>query len=421
MATRGRFARDSTSLLVGTIVNGLFAYVFFALATRGLGTATAAPVALLWTYWGMATAVITFPVQHWIIRTLHASGEDAVAAALPRVTAMVGLIAVVAAGVAWLFDEQFFLRQGPVFPVLVGSVTLGSYFTGVVRGGLAGRARFGATAIAMAGDNILRVVLAIAVLATGGGVVGFGVALVAGALLGLVWPSGYRFGRGVGGGSTSLSLFGAVAAGSLLGQLILIGGPSALALLGGTALQVTMLFATLALFRAPYLLALGVANRVTGTLTDWVAAQHLGPIRRYQVAVAATTIAMSAVAALGAYAFGPAMVSAVFGSDAAPPGWAAAVVAAGNIYAVGNLALSLLVIADARGSLLTRAWMVASVVVGVTLVAMFGFPLRAVAWAFLAGEAAAFAMLLWSGWSLASSNAPDANAPSEVLEAPALT
>lgn len=419
MTASARVARDSAGLLAGTLVNGAFAYVFFAQATRGLGAAGAAPVAVLWTYWGVATAVITFPVQHWIIRTLKASGEDAVGQALPRMFASVTAFSVVATGLAWLADEQLFLQNGPVFPLLVGLVTIGSFFTGVVRGGLAGRERFGATALALAADNIVRVILAFFVLRAGGGAVSLGVVLVSAALIGLLWPSGYRYRRDQSAERlpSSLAFLGAVATGSLIGQFVLIGGPAVLAGLGGAPRDVTMLFATLAFFRAPYLLAVGIANRVTGALTGWVNAGLRDTVRTFLLVVSGLSVAGAVLAPLAAYAVGATMVGAVFGADTTPPDWVAAVVAAGSVFAVGNLALSLLVIAQGRGGRLTRAWVAAAVVVALVLglVLVVGSdPLAGVTWSFLAGEFAAFAILLVSGWRTADQPAV-AGAPAPAL------
>jgi len=63
-------ARDTTALGAGSLVTGLLAYVFFALSTRSLGASAAAPVSVLWTYWSFAAAALTFPLQHWIARSV---------------------------------------------------------------------------------------------------------------------------------------------------------------------------------------------------------------------------------------------------------------------------------------------------------------------------------------------------------------
>ena len=59
-------ARNTLGLATGSIVSGVLAYAVFALTTRALGSEQAAPVAVLWTYWGLSAAALTFPIQHWI-------------------------------------------------------------------------------------------------------------------------------------------------------------------------------------------------------------------------------------------------------------------------------------------------------------------------------------------------------------------
>lgn len=132
-------ARDSAALVIGTTVSGLLAYVFLALATRVLSGDEAAPVAQLCTWWSASVAVLTFPVQHWIIREVHASGgPTAVRRALPRVTALaVGLSGVVALA-SCAARVPLFARTDSVFPLLAAVVTLGT-FPGRRRARAAGR------------------------------------------------------------------------------------------------------------------------------------------------------------------------------------------------------------------------------------------------------------------------------------------
>ena len=73
--------RAASGLAAGSVLAGVLAYAFFAASTRALGAADAAPVAVLWSYWGFAAAGLTFPVQHWITRTAATAGEYAVRAA----------------------------------------------------------------------------------------------------------------------------------------------------------------------------------------------------------------------------------------------------------------------------------------------------------------------------------------------------
>src|SRR5262245_8488640 len=104
-----RVARDSVILAGGSVANGLLAYVLFALTTRSLGAEQAAPVAVLWSYWALSAAVLTFAVQHWVIRTLaHDDHGGTVAASLPRIVAGGVVLSVLAGLVAYAFRETLF-------------------------------------------------------------------------------------------------------------------------------------------------------------------------------------------------------------------------------------------------------------------------------------------------------------------------
>lgn len=392
-------AVGATALVAGTTISGVLAYVFFALATRTLGAEEAAPVAQLWTYWSASAAVLTFPVQHWIIRVMHsAGGVGTVRRALPRVTATVlGLSALVAL-VSWLARAQLFTRDDPAFPLLAAVVTVGAFLVGIVRGRLAGARRFVATGAAIASENVLRVALALVVVAYGGGTVGFAVALGLGGVAVLAWPSAYRFPqlRSSQDPGSPLAFLGGIAAGSLIAQLVLTGGPVVLAAIGGGASDITALFAALALFRAPYVLTLGLVTQLTGALTDLVVNGRPRQLRRIRRLLGAAT----AVGAVAAWAFGrwagPAIIDLVFGAGIAPPPTIVAVVAAATTAGLANLVLTVLLVARGSPGGLTANWL-AAVGIGVAVLVMCPLPpLEAVAWAFLATEVTAFLLLWWS-------------------------
>lgn len=390
---------ESTALIAGTAVSGVLAYVFFALATRTLGADGAAPVAQLWTYWSAAGAVLTFPVQHWIIRTTHAAGGlTAVRRALPRVTAVVLGSSAVVALASWSARAQLFTRDDVVFPLMAAAVTVGAYLIGIVRGRLAGAERFVATGAAIASENILRVALALAVVAYGGGAVGFGLALGLGGLASLAWPSAYRFPQGRAGHDpgSPLVFLGGIAAGSLIAQLVLTGGPIVLAAVGGDAHEITALFTTLAVFRAPYLLTLGLVTQATGAFTELVVGGRHGRLRRIRRLLIAGTV----VGAVGAGVFGrwagPAIIDLVFGAGVAPPSMIVAGAAAATTVGLANLVFTVLLVARGSTGVLTMNWLAAVGVAAVLVAALPLPPLEAVTWAFLVAEVTAFVLMWWS-------------------------
>jgi O-antigen/teichoic acid export membrane protein len=395
---RRRVLRDSGALAVGSAVSGLLAYVFFSIATRHLGPATAAPVSVLWTYWAVAAAVLTFPLQHWIAHTVALDeGEAGVRHAVGRVALVVLGCAAVAAGAAWVGRDPLFHRDDLAFPALVAAVTVGSGFVGYVRGVMSARERFAVVAAVTAGENALRCVIA-AVLALAGvdSPGAFGLALVAGQAVGLCLPSALRLHRtgAPHDGESPFAFFGGVGGGSLVAQVVLTGGPVVLALRGGSAAAVTALFVTMALFRAPYTFSLGVVAQVTGRLTHLVATGRGDLLRRIRAGLVAAAVVTAGLGALLGLAVGPWLVRLVFGDAVHVEAETAAGVAAGSAFAVANLLTTLTLIARRRSGQVLRSWLAAAAVGLVALALAPLHPTGDTVLAFAVAEAAAFALMV---------------------------
>ena len=390
--------RDTTALAAGSAVSGLLAYVVFALTTRGLGAEAAAPVSVLWSYWALAGAALTFPVQHWITRTVTAHGDGAVRRTLPRLAAAALAIALGAGLLAAAAREPLFARDDLWFPFLVALVTLGSAVTGVTRGVLAGRHRFAEVGASLVVENGIRCVVAAALLASGSeDPVAYGLALVAGHLMVLLWPSAFRLAADTTGvpATSARSFLAGAGAGQLLHQVVLTGGPVALALAGGSQREVTALFATLSLYRAPFTLALGMVPQLTARVTALVVAGRHEAVRRLTRDVALASTGGVVAAGVGAALVGPALVELVFGGGvriaAAPSGW----VAVGSALAVGNLVLMVIALAEDRAARVARVWAAAGALALVLLLVLGTVdPLPRTVAAFVAAEAVAFVALL---------------------------
>lgn len=395
MATR---LRDTSALAVGAALSGVLAYVFFALVTNTLGSVRAAPVSVLWAYWSFAGAALTFPLQHWISRSVLAHGGERSVREAMRGVLLVSLgVAVLAAGASWLARDLLFHSGRMWFPLLVGAVTLGSAVMGVVRGVLTARRRFAAVGAGLVAENGIRCVGAAALMLAGvRNPVAFGLCLLAGYAAVLAWPSGLRLARGGGprGDESALAFLGGAAGGQLIGQAVLTGGPVVLALAGGSAREITALFAGLALFRAPYTLALGLVSQLTGRFTWLVVERRDDVLRRIRRWLVGLTVAGSAGAALVGAVAGPPLLRLVFGADVTLPSRLTVVLAVGSTVAMANLVVTLVVLAHGRTPALIRAWALALVPGALWLVAA-GLPaLDRTCWAFLVVEAAAFGLLL---------------------------
>lgn len=389
--------RGLASLAGASVVTGVLAYVFFVVATRALGPTAAAPVSVLWTYWGFTGAAITFPVQHWIVRTVTASGgERAVRLALPRLGLLLCAVALAAALVATAARSTLFGRDDLAFPALIAAVTLGAGLLGLVRGQLTARRRFGAVGAGLVLENALRCVAVIALAALDvRDPRAYGVALVVGYAAAAGFPSALTWaatGERL-AGHRPASAVGAAGAGQLLAQIALTGGPVALALTGGSAGQVTALFAGLALFRAPYAVATGMLATLTEQVTRWWLRGSRAHWRRLRWRLGAFAVIGAAVAApVGAW-LGPGLVGGVFGEEVALDPVTTALLASGTVVALANLVLAVVLVAQARGLGLARGWCAAALPGAAWLVWTPSTPLHAVAWAFLIVETAAYLAL----------------------------
>lgn len=401
--TRRAVAAESGALLGGSIVNGLAALGFIALGTRSVGAAAFAPVANLWVFWAISAAVLTFPIQHWVIRQIEVDGHTGgVRRALPYLAGFTLAIAGVEAAVAAALRGDVFAGGSWVWPLMVFGVAFGAGYLGMLRGLLAGAGRYHAAALVIGGENVLRVAAAAVLMAAADDPALLGLALLAGPLIGLPFPGAHRLGSREPEQRPPTRLLGAAASAVLVAQVVLNGGPPLLAVLDGADLAVTALFSALALFRAPYLLALGLSVRATAPLTRSLATGGTGWVRRMSGLVVAASFALAAAAFFAARPLGPPLIRGFFGPDTAPASDVTGWLAAGCVLALGGLAVTVVLIAAARQLALTGSWLLA-LAVGAAVAAAAGSldPLDRVVAAFVAAEGAAVllgggATLLWS-------------------------
>jgi O-antigen/teichoic acid export membrane protein len=391
--------RDTGVLALGSAGAGLLAYVVFAMFTRGLASDAAAAVSVLWTYWAFAGAALTFPVQHWITRTVASGSEGVVRRSAARVSLAVGGVAVLAGVASWALRDPLFHRDDAWFPVMVVLLTVGSALIGVVRGGLSARGRFGAVAVSLLAENGLRCVLVGGLLLVGvTDAVAHGLCLVAGQLVVVLWPSAFRYGTAVDSAAATgpFAFLTGAGLGQLVSQAVLTGGPVVLALSGGSAREVTSLFAALALFRAPYMLALGSVSQLTLRATERAVAGEAAGLRALLRTVVAAGAATCVVAVgLGAW-LGPWLLRLVFGERVDVSSGHAALLALGCAAAITNLVLMVLALAHDRPTQVARAWLAATLVGAVGFAALTGrTALDATVGAFVVAELAALLGLLW--------------------------
>lgn len=395
--------RANAALGAASLASGVLAYLIFAICTRALGAHAAASVSVLWTFWGFATAGLTFPVQHWVARTRAASGGGAaVRAALPRIGLMLLVVSVAFAGVLIALREPLFHHGGVEFPVLATLLVATSAAVGLSRGNLSAEDRFGAVAASIALENGSRAVFVGLLWAVGvDSPVPYGLALVAGNAVGLLWPKALlppddRPAASEAEDVTALRFIVGTSAGQLLSQVVLTGGTLLLALRHGSPADVTALFAAMSVLRAPYVVALGLVSPLTGRLSALAEAGDVRAIRRFRQQVVVASLVLGAVAATGAALLLPPIVRAVFGADVHIGSGPSAVLAAASVLAVANLVLVVLDIVDGAPGTTIACW-VAGMLAAVPVIVAVGSPMMSTAAAFLVAEIVAWFALLLAG------------------------
>ena len=381
------------------MVSGLLAYVFFAATTRALGPEAASPVSVLWTYWSFSAAAFTFPVQHWVARSVAARhDENDVRSALPRLGLIVLATAMVTGVASWLVRDALFHRDGVAFPILVAGIAVGSGVMGFSRGTLSARGRFGSVASILVAENAVRCLGAVLLmLAHVTQPIGYAVALLVGHLVVVAWPSSLRVRWRAERASSSespLQFLSAASAGQLLAQAVLTGGPVVLALGRGTAAEVTAMFAGLALFRAPFTFALGLVSQLTGVFTTWAVQNRGATLRRARDLIVVGSLGALVVAGVVGVTVGPDLVRIVFGPEIRLTATQTMLLAAGSSIALANLVLTVLVLALGRPGGVGRAWLTACFVAGVFFASTALTALDRTCWAFVVAQATAFVVLL---------------------------
>lgn len=394
----GRGLRDTSALALGSAANGVIAYVFFGVVTRALGAEAAAPVTVLWAYWSFTGAALTFPIQHWISRsvTVH-RGEWAVRGALAGVALVVLGVALAAGLVSWLARDQLFRTDGVAFPLLVVLVTLCSGLMGVTRGTLTARRRFVVVGAGLAIETSLRCLAAVALIVAGvEDPVAYGACLLVGFLACFLWPSALRLDtRGEQTSSDSpLAFMSGASVAQLLGQTVLTGGPVLLAVAGGAPQQITALFAGLALFRAPYTLALGVVTQLTERLTLLVVQDRHDALLRFRGWVVVVTLGGAVLAAVFGAVAGPPLMALIFGEGVELDSELTLLLAVGNTFALANLVFTITMLARGRPAVLVRGWLIGALPGALLFLASGAAVLERTCWTFVVVEAAVFCWLL---------------------------
>jgi lipopolysaccharide/colanic/teichoic acid biosynthesis glycosyltransferase len=398
--TRTRFARlseDGTGhILAGSMLAGVAAYAYQILGGRTLGATNFAPVSVLLTIHFLTFIVFLLPIEQLVVRRLTL---DPARAGLPRrAWWLAGVTIVAATAFSWVGVDRFLNgdRRFIVFTAL--TVTMHAGYA-AARGHLAGWRRFREYGYASGGANVLRLAVAIAVLAVRPSASGLAIALIVGPVIALAWRPFQRIDSGrktidadhVAVGETGL-LSGLVLS-SAASQALLLAGPLVAAMLGATQAAVSIVFATFTLFRAPLTFGYNLIARVLPPFTEMAARQQWQELAAWARGIGLAGFGLSVLGMAAGYTVGPWVVAVAFGEEFRPDALPASFVAGGVLLAGAGLFVAQVLVAQGKPKALAIAWLVGLIGATATLALLTGDPIVRVAASFLVGEATALTAL----------------------------
>jgi O-antigen/teichoic acid export membrane protein len=440
--------RGSTSwVAAGAAMNGTAAYGFQVLGTRALGPVDYAPIGVLWTLQYLVVAVGLSAVEAFVTREVAEHGPDA-----PRTTATQRVLVAWLVGAGIVLAAVGTLAAGPLFAgardlgLVLGLLVLTYGSFTIARGRTAGSGRFRAYGLTTAAESVVRLLVAAMVVAVAASTRTLAWVFPVGPAVVVGWALTQRgrrrrARRAAGTGelarvappalpaATPSRFLAATVTANAAVQALLAGGPLALVVLGASAVEVSVLFTTVTLARAPMTLVLGgglsralppllrlaradaggdvAAGGDAAAGGGAVAGGGAAALRRPVVLIAGATAALAAAGGASGGLLGPPAVAWLFGPGFRPTVTLAALAVVTTVLAIGGLALGQVLIALGRESELPRPWL-AGVAVAVTLTATL--PLASatdrVMVAFAVGSALAVTWLAWLAWRPAPRTAP---------------
>ncbi len=402
-ATRYAYLRSDGTLdiVLGSFVAGVGAYVYQFLAGRSLGAEAFAAIGALLTAHFLAFVIVLMPIEQFIIRriTLGASGW-----VVPlRAIALAASAAVAGAFVMWRYSDNHLDGDVAVVWFVVGTVVTHFMFV-VGRGYLAGFRRFRAYGYASGAASLLRLALAVVVVVLGGSVNGFAWAQVLGPLVIFLWRPLRPPARLIKGSrevtedhANSLGeqgLLSGLVLSSAASQALLLSGPLVAGEIGATPVQLSVVYATLLLARAPITLGYNLIARVLPPFTMMAATGEERELRSWARGLGIAGGIMAVIGGLLGALIGPALVGIAFGADFRPSPLVAGLAAAGVVLAGAGLFVGQILVARGQPARLAAAWLLALGAAAVVIAVPISDPVLHVVVAFLIGEMVALTALV---------------------------
>lgn len=402
-AAEARYAylrSDGTAYIVaGSAVAGIAAYAYQLLGGRTLGAEAFAPVSVLLTIHFLTFIVLLMPIEQLVVRRLTINRNEP---GLPaKAYWLGGLTLVGATAVAWLGVDRYL--NGDRRFVLFTALTVATHFLfSAARGHLAGWRRFRAYGVSSGSASLLRLVIAVAVTLIHPSASGFALGLVIGPIIVMFWRPFRKVAvdraeldvaeRAV---MSDRGLLAGLVLAAAASQALLLGGPLIVGFLGGSAVEISIAFATFTLGRAPLTFGYNLLARVLPPFTEMAARGERDELRSWARGMAWAAAGLSVVAGAAGWLFGPWLVQIAFGADFLPTPFTAAVVAIGVVLAGAGLFVGQILVARNEPARLGIAWIVGLIGAGATIALAMGMEaVNRVSLGFTVGEVVALIALV---------------------------
>jgi hypothetical protein len=343
-------------LLLGAVGNGAAAAAAMWIGQHHLGLSDFAPLAQLWTLWGLIATGLVFSVQQWeVVR--HARAPTSALSPVPRplmVRITLGTTLLVAT--LLVSREQVFGTQTLVWPLVAGTLPLGTAVTGWSYGYLARHRRFGHLATVMIVENALRLATTVALVLTDAPATSYAVTVPAGFLVvAIPLLAGARLGGPRPQAGHQLSIGGLALVGFATNAVV-FAGPLLLSIAGGPPVVVSALFLVLVPIRVPFLLANASIPGVTVAATTMAVRGDTLSLPRLTRRIVVGAIAAAFAGAVGGYLFGDTLSDLLFGTGDIISDMAYALLGATVALCIGATFTNVLNIAMGATTRTTLVW-----------------------------------------------------------------
>lgn len=344
-------------VVVAALLTGVAGGVTLIVTQSQLGLEKFAPIAQLWTIWAVLAAGLTFSFQQWAaINPVHRTSLITGRENLRVLIAITALVVALFVG-CYVARSALFHSDAIVWPASAALLPVGTALNGVRRGELARVSNRTGLAAVIAGENLIRLAVTVALIVAGSGAGWFAIALLSGfaVVFGPVGGHDAVEGRS----QASVATLGASAIAGFLAHAFMFGSPLLLTAAGGDSASVSALFLVLAGVRVPFVILQALVPQLAVSLDTAEDTAALASAVRRRIAIAA--VGLGTIAAAAGWVLGDLVIGTVFGISGEVDRASYALLAAGSVLAACALIATVVLVVEGRSGRIVLAWGVPAV------------------------------------------------------------